>query len=587
MNARQWLSKFARPYRTDGIIATLASMLFAGLILIPPALTRILVNRVLIGHQIAWLWPLIFAAMGFSVLRGLSMYARAYLSERMGQGVLKQVRDTLYKHLTGLSFSYYDQVQTGQLISRLTSDVEWVRMYYSNFFTDGANVLFQLVFVIGAIFILDWQLGLVLLILMPPLAWLIRQFDQRVRPAFRAIRSQFAVMTTRLNESVSGVRVVKAFAQENREGEAFDKTLDDLFDQNLTATRLWATYFPLFDLIGGVYGVVVFLYGGWQTIHGMISVGSLVAIAAYALMLVGPLRQIGQVLNLYAQSTAAGQRLYELAELVPDIEAPLAERQYRPQTVQGHIRFHGVGFTYRGSENPSLHHISLDVEAGHSLAILGATGSGKTSLCALIPRLYDVSTGAVSVDGHDVREWDPVFLRHHVGLVLQETFLFSATVFDNIAFGRPDATRDDVLRAAKAAHADEFIQTLPYGYDTVVGERGVGLSGGQRQRIAIARALVIDPPIIILDDATASVDQETEAVIQSAMAHLLEGRTAIVIAHRLSSLKAADEIIVLDHGRIVERGSHRELLARDGTYRSIYNVQYRDQDVMHREGELA
>lgn len=587
MNARQWLSGFARPYRKDGIAATLASMLFAGLILIPPALTRILVNRVLIGHQVDWLWRLIFAALVFSILRGIFMYARAYLSERMGQGVLQQVRETLYHHLTRLSFSYYDQVQTGQLISRLTSDVEWVRMYYSNFYTEGANVLFQLVFVIGAIFILDWQLGLVLLLLMPPLAWLIRQFDARVRPAFRAIRSQFAVMTTRLNESVSGVRVVKAFAQEGREGQAFDKTLDDLFDQNLTATRLWATYFPLFDLIGGIYGVIVFLFGGWQAIHGIISVGSLVAIAAYALMLVGPLRQIGQVLNLYAQSTAAGQRLFELALVIPAIEEPAGDGKYQPRTIQGRIRFDNVSFQYPGSETTSLHQISLEIPAGHSLAILGATGSGKTSLCALIPRLYDVTDGSVSVDGHDVRQWDPVFLRRQVGLVLQESFLFSATVFDNIAFGRPDATREDVLRAAQAAHADEFIQTLPYGYDTVIGERGVGLSGGQRQRIAIARALVIDPPIIIMDDATASVDQETEAVIQSAMAHLLKGRTAIVIAHRLSSLKAADEIIVLDHGRIVERGSHHELVALSGTYRSIYNVQYRDQEVMGQKGELA
>ncbi len=586
MNAREWLSHFARPYRTDGIIATVSSMLFAALILVPPALTRLLVNKVLIGRDAQWLWPLILAALGFSILRGVFMYAQAYLSERMGQGVLRQVRETLYEHLGSLSFSYYDQVQTGQLISRLTSDVEWVRMYYSNFYTQGANVLFQLLFVIGAIFILDWQLALALVLLMPFLAWLIRAFNVRVRPAFRAIRAQFAIMTTRLNESVSGVRVVKAFAQEGREGAAFDHTLDDLFDQNLIATRLWATYFPLFDLIGGIYGVIVFLYGGWQAIHGLISVGSLVAIAAYALMLVSPLRQIGQVLNLYAQSTAAGNRLFELAQVTPMITAP-SHHAYAPRKVQGSVRFDHVSFAYPGNDVPTLSDISLQVQPGHSLAVLGATGSGKTSLCALIPRLYDRTQGSIAIDGHDVRDWDPVVLRRNVGLVLQETFLFSATVFDNIAFGRPDATLDDVMKAARAAHADEFIRQLPYAYDTVVGERGVGLSGGQKQRIAIARALLIDPPLIILDDATASVDQETEAIIQSAMAHLLQGRTAIVIAHRLSSLKSADEIVVLDHGRIVERGQHKELLAKNGIYRNIYNVQYRDQELMGQKGELA
>lgn len=352
----------------------------------------------------------------------------------------------------------------------------------------------------------------------------------------------------------------------------------------MTSTRLWSTYFPLFDLLGGIYGVLVFIYGGYQAIHHTISVGTLVAVAAYALMLVQPLRQLGQVLNLQAQSTAAGHRLYELSQVHPVIEAPA--NPYRPATVRGDIAFKDVSFRYSDDSHASLDQVSLHVKPGHSLAILGSTGSGKTSLVSLIARFYDVTEGAITIDGIDVRAWDPIHLRHRIGFVLQETFLFSASVRDNIAFGRPEATLEEVIAAAEAAEAHHFISELPYGYDTVVGERGVGLSGGQRQRVAIARALLVNPAVVILDDATASVDQETETSIQEAMAHLLAGRTAVVIAHRLSSLRSADEILVMEHGRVVERGRHGDLLERGGVYREIYEVQYQDQAVME-GGQLA
>lgn len=581
MNARQWLSEFATPHKRDGIIAVSAAIGLSALLLVPPALTRILVNQVLIGHHPRILIPLIGSALAFSLLRGAAMYLQTNFSERMGQNVLRRLRETLYTHLSILPFSYYDQVQTGQLISRLTSDVELVRIYYSNFYVLAANVLFQLAFITVAIVVLDWQLGVALLALVPVLVWLVAAFNHRVHPAFLAIRETFAKMTIRLNESVAGVRVVKAFGQEAREARTFDQTLTHLFERNLSATSLWAQFFPLFDLIGGIYGMIVFVYGARQAILGTLSVGSLVAIAAYALMLVNPLRQIGQVLNMYVQSTAAAERLYEIALIEPTIQAP-AVQVFRPSRVQGQIAFEDVTFTYPRSDKPSLQHISFVVQPGHSLAVLGPTGSGKTSLCVLVPRLYDVSEGRVLVDGRDVREWDPVWLRRHIGFVMQETFLFSATVWDNIVFGRPDASREEVLAASRAAQADEFIEQLPRGYDTIVGERGVGLSGGQRQRIAIARALLIDPPIVILDDATASVDQETEVLIQRALSRLLAGRTAIVIGHRLSSLKAADEIIVLDQGEIRQRGQHDALLREEGLYRKTYHVQYRDQEAVRR-----
>jgi ATP-binding cassette subfamily B multidrug efflux pump len=576
-----WLRNFARPYIRDGLLAVVGALLAAALSLVPPYLSQQLVNHVLIGRDVRWLWPIIAAALGFAVLRGLAGYGQAYLSERMGQGVLQQVRESLYEHLTSLSYSYFDTVQTGQLVSRLTSDVEWVRMFFSNFFTQGAQVLFTLVLVIVAILVEDRPLGLILLGLMPFLAALVLSFDRKVRPAFRAIRAQFAVMTTQLQESISGVRVVKSFAQEPREAEQFDETLGLLFDRNIDAARLWSTFFPLFDLIGGIYGLVVFLYGGWQAIHHIITVGALVAISGYVILLVQPLRNLGFVLNLVAQAGAAGGRLYDLARTPPAITAPPSP--YRPSHVAGRIEFQDVTAVYANAGRPAVDHVSFQLEPGRSLALVGPTGAGKTSIISLIPRLYDVSDGSVRVDGVDVREWDPVWLRRHIGLVLQETFLFSATVHDNIAFGRPDAGPDEVRRAAELAQAAEFIEDLPRGYDTIIGERGIGLSGGQRQRLAIARALLIDPPIVILDDATASVDLETEALIQQGMKNLLVGRTAIVVAHRLSSLQAADEILVIDGGRVVQRGRHADLIAEPGLYREVHAVQYRDREQVRKE----
>ncbi|MDA8200359.1 MAG: ABC transporter ATP-binding protein [Thermaerobacter sp.] len=572
---QDWLMGFVRPHLRDGILAVIGAVFAAGLNLVPPALSRLLVNNVLIGHQLQWLWPIIGASIGFAILFGVFSFMQAYLSERLGQAVLRRMRDQLYDHLTGLSYSFHDSVQTGQLMSRLTSDVQWVSMFFSSFFTQGTQVLFTLVFVIAAIAILDWQLALVLLGLMPFLTLMVLRFDHRIRPAFRAIRQQFAVMTTQLQENITGVRVVKAFGQEPREADTFNETLDVLFERNLDTARLQSSFFPLFGLIGGAYGVVVFLFGGWQAIHHIISVGSLVAMSSYVVMMMVPLQSLGFVLNLYAQFGTAGQRLWELMQEEATIVAP--PKAHRPQKVSGAIEMTQVSSAYRDAMRPALTGISFKVEPGQSVALVGPTGAGKTSVIALIPRLYDVTSGSVTVDGVDVRQWDPVWLRRHIGVVPQETFLFSATVRENIAYGRPEATFEEVRRAAEMAQAAEFIDDLARGYDTIIGERGIGLSGGQRQRIAIARALLVDPPIIILDDATASVDLETEAAIQEATRRLLYGRTAIVVAHRLSSLQAAHEILVIDDGRIVQRGRHPQLVGVPGIYRDVHDIQSRDQ----------
>jgi ATP-binding cassette subfamily B multidrug efflux pump len=573
---RDWLMTFARRYQRDGILAVICAFLYTVTLQAPPALSGLFVNRVLKGHDIHMLWPIILAGILVAAVAGVFGFGESYLSSRMGQGVLNQVWETLYTHFTDLPYTYYDQVQTGQLISRLISDINWVRMFFMNFFSMGTQVAFTIVFATGMVFVYDWKLGVILVVLLPILYLIVHLFDQKVRPAWREVRAQFAVMTTHLNENIAGVRVVKAFGQEDRENRRFDESLDDLFDRNIDATRLWSTFYPLFDLTGGVFIVVVFLYGGWQAIHGQLSIGALVAISGYVLLLVQPLRQIGMIINTVAQAVAAGQRLYELAEVQSDL--PIPANPVRPAKVEGTVTFDHVSLTYPSTGQTVLHDIDFHTEAGSSLAMAGPTGSGKTSIVSLIPRLYDASQGRVLVDGIDVREWDPVHLRRHIGLVLQETFLFSASVHENIAFGRPEATREQVRRAAELAQAAEFIEGMPYGYDQLIGERGIGLSGGQRQRIAIARALLIDPAIVILDDATASVDLETEAAIQLGMKNLLKGRTAIVVAHRLSSLKAADEILVIDEGHIVQRGAHKHLVEGAGLYRDVYDIQYRDQE---------
>ena len=567
---------FARRYQRDGILAVICSLLYTVTLQAPPALSGLFVNRVLRGHDIHMLWPIIAAGIFIAAVAGVFGFGESYLSARMGQGVLNQMWEALYTHFTDLPYSYYDEVQTGQLISRLISDINWVRMFFMNFFSMGTQVAFTIIFATALIFAYDWKLGLILVVLLPLLYLVVHLFDQKVRPAWREVRAQFAVMTTHLNENIAGVRVVKAFGQDERESRRFDSTLDALFERNIDATRLWSTFYPLFDLTGGVFIVVVFLYGGWQTIHGQLSIGALVAISGYVLLLVQPLRQIGMIINTMAQAVAAGQRLYELAEVKSDL--PLPAHPVRPARVEGSLTFDHVSLTYPSTGQTVLRDIDFHVESGRSVAMAGPTGSGKTSIVALIPRLYDASQGRVLVDGIDVREWDPVYLRRHIGLVLQETFLFSASVHDNIAFGRPDATREQVMRAAELAQAAEFIEGMPYGYEQLIGERGIGLSGGQRQRIAIARALLVDPAIVILDDATASVDLETEAAIQLGMKNLLKGRTAIVVAHRLSSLKAADEILVIGEGRIVQRGSHDRLVEHAGLYRDVYDIQYRDQE---------
>ncbi len=573
-----WFKGLARPYLPFGLVAVGAAALGAVAALVPPYLAGVLVNRVLEGHDAKLLPLLIAAAVAASLVRGALSFIQQTRSERFGQGILQEIRNGLYERLVAHGFPYYDHVHTGQLMSRLTTDVEWVRTFFSNGFTQATTFVFTVVFVLAGIFVASPVLGALTLVLLPLLFLVILRFDRRVRPAYREIRRAMGRMTTTLQEAVAGIRVVKAFAQEHHEERRFEAVNREVFDRQVRAATLSATYIPLMDAIGWFLSGVMFLVGAALVIDHAMTLGSLVTVAGDFIVLVGPIRGLGGLVNMWEQGVAAGGRLVELWRQPPEIRSP--EHPYAAARARGEVRFQHVGLAYDGVE--ALHDVTFHVAPGRRVAILGATGCGKSSLVHLIPRYYDVTAGSVELDGHDVRQWDLGALRSQVGVVLQESFLFSATLTENIAFGWPDAPAERVADVARAAQVDEFARRLPEGFDTVVGERGVGLSGGERQRVSIARALLVDPPVLVLDDATAAVDMETEWRIQEALSRRLGHRTTLLIAHRLSTLKEADEILVLEAGRIVQRGNHAELVRRDGLYRHLYEIQYRDRDLWER-----
>ncbi len=580
---------FARRHLVLVVWATLAMAVLSALGMIRPYLTKELIDRVITGREYSLLPWLAGATIVVSAGRGVFNYARLYLGELFGQRVVFDLRTALYEHLSGLPFDFYDHAKTGDLMSRLTGDVEAVRAFTSFGFIHVMDFFFMLTYVLIILFYLDVKLTLISLTGMPFLALVVIIFDRQVRPAFKVVQQSLSALTSRIQENITGVRVVKAFARETHEVGVFEGRNRGFMDDNLKASFIWARFIPAMDFFSNVASTTVLLFGGLFYIRGLITLGTLVAFTSYIWTLIWTTRDLGWLINQLEQGLAAGERLEEiletpsnLAERVDAYEFGLAGRAATagaapPPELRGHVRFEDVSFAYDG-KTEVLRDIDLDAPPGSMVALVGATGAGKSSLVSLIPRFYDCTAGRVTVDGHDVRDVKLAGLRSHIGLALQETFLFSASIRENIAYGRKGASAAEVEAAARIAQAHDFITELPQGYETVVGERGIGLSGGQKQRVAIARALLIDPRILILDDSTSSVDMETEFLIQKDLAAVMRGRTTFVIAHRLSTVKSASQILVMDGGRIVERGTHEELLAAGGRYREIYDVQFRDQE---------
>ncbi|HAI21714.1 MAG TPA: multidrug ABC transporter ATP-binding protein [Clostridiales bacterium UBA8153] len=574
------LYRICRPHLLRLVLAVSAMFILTGLGMVRPYLAMLLIDRGIKGQEYALIPQLAVAVIIISAARGVFHFTQYFLVEGFGQRSVYDLRNALYRKLQTLSWSFYDDAQTGQLMARLTGDVEGIRVFLSAGVIRYCDFVFMVGFTLIVLFTINWSLTLVALVFLPFLAYAVFRFDRTIRPAYAAIQEEMAHLTSILQENVTGVRVVKAFAQEPEEIRKFAAQNQQVRNRRLFSADIWAAFFPYLGLLSNVSAVLVLWYGGTLVMRGDLTFGALVAFSSYIWTLIWPIRELGWMTNLLEQALAAGARVMEILERQPSIaDAPDAVGL---AGVRGHVEFRQVRFAFsRGEE--VLQGIDLSAPPGKITGILGTTGSGKTSLVNLMGRFYDVSSGSVLIDGHDVRKVKLQDLRSSIGYVLQETFLFSASIRENIAYGRPGASMGEVEAAAKAAAAHDFIAELPYGYDTVVGERGVGLSGGQKQRVAMARAFLKDPRILVLDDATASVDMETERDIQDALRRLMLGRTTFIIAHRISSVMHADEIVLLERGRVVERGTHDRLLSTGSIYADIYRIQFRDREGMVRE----
>jgi ATP-binding cassette subfamily B protein len=568
------LLNYASKYWTRLAMALIIMVAATALSLVQPKIIQFSFNLGYVDqmwHLLPWFALIMVAA---TALRGFFNYLNRIIMEWVSQRTIYDLRNAIYRHLHSLSFSYFDSAQTGQLMSRATADVEMLRRFLSFGLLNLLSSAMTLVLILIILLTMDVQLTLISLATIPPLLFVLYKFAKEIRPRYRLIQQQLAELTNVLQENITGMRVVRAFAREEDQIASFHTENRKYLEQNVTTARLWAFYFPLMNFISGVGLALLLWLGGRRVIEGILDIGELAAFISFLLLLVMPIRMMGWLVNMAAQAVAAASRVFEILDTESDVkEKPGA---LTLKDVNGHVHLEGVSFGYE--ENLVLCGLDIDALPGKTIALLGATGSGKSTIINLIPRFYDVTDGKVTIDGIDVRDVTLDSLRQNIGLVLQETFLFSTTLRENIAYGRPGATEQQIVEAAKAARIHEFITTLPQGYDTKVGERGVGLSGGQKQRIAIARALLLNPKILILDEATSSVDTETEHLIQQALTRVMEGRTTFVIAQRLSTVKNADEIVILKDGKVAERGSHQELLQTGGMYSEIYDLQFRSQE---------
>lgn len=573
------LKQFYWPFKGYFFISIITLFFVTGITVIYPIVLKMTIDDVIGQGHFEWI-P--YLAVGFFLLmciKAVATYLHQYYGDLFGIQTVYELRNALYNKLEKLSFRFYDNAKTGDLMSRLTADVEVFRFFLSFGAAQFINFILLLTFGLGIMLYLNVSLALVTLLAMPFLSVAVYRFDKRVHPAFKGIRKSFAQLTTKVQENISGMQTVKALAREDYEIELFDNRNQGYKETNIKAAQIWGTYFPLMELIGNICVVALLAYGGWLVIQGELLLGELVAFFSLVWYIIGPLMHLGFILNTYSQSKAAGERLLEILDKKEEI--PIPKNAIKPEQIRGEVQFINVSHRYEESEGDwALRNISFEAPPGKVIGLIGATGSGKTSLTQLISRFYEPTSGTILIDGKPITDYDPIALRKHIGVVFQETFLFSSTIRDNIAYGRPHIPLEKIIEAAKQAQAHDFIMRLPDGYDTMLGERGLGLSGGQKQRLAIARALVIDPRILILDDATSSVDMETEHKIQEALREAGKGRTTFIIAHRISSVKHADEILVLDKGHIVERGTHEQLLEKQGIYRRIFDIQFQDRDTL-------
>ncbi len=566
---------FLRPYWRQAILAYV-SVLFASLLMLYiPQVLKDAIDLGVEGQRAGALFSAAGWILGIALVRGAATFGQRYYGEWLTHRVAYDLRNRFYNAAQRLPFAFHDHAQTGDLMSRATSDITETERFVGQGLMDLIATLLLLGGVIVAMVLESFSLALFALVPLLLLLVLTLRFGMVIRPRFKRVQEQMGQLSATMQESVTGIQVVKAFAREGDELRKFDAANEDWFAKRFGIIKIWANNWPTFTFILMSSIFLLLLIGGPRAIEGTVTIGSLFALLAYVMMLNGPVQRLGFLVNMAATSSASAARVFEIIDTPHEVEE--SGNAVELADARGAVSFSDVSFGYEGGPR-ALDDISFEVEAGQTVALIGPTGSGKSTITNLIPRFYDPAGGVVRIDGHDVRSVTLKSLRRHIGIVLQDPFLFGMTIAENIAYGRPEATPDDVVAAAKAARAHDFIMEFPAGYETVVGERGVTLSGGQKQRVAIARALLYAPRILILDDSTSSVDTETEHLIQEALELLMKGRTTFVIAQRLLTLKNADQILVLDGGRIIERGRHDELLAHGGLYRQIYDLQLRDQE---------
>lgn len=576
MTPMKWFFSFLKKYRMKLGIALFLVTIASGLALVNPYISGIIVDDVIYGNQRELLYKLVGLLILTTIIRSIVKYIYLYIFETSSQGMLYTMRDYVYRRLMAQDFGFYNKNRTGDLMSRQTGDMDAIRHFVAYVIYGIFENVLLFSFALIMIFTVNVKLALCMILVLPITAFITYRQLKAVKPAFHNIRQRFSSLNTFVQENISGNRVVKAFAKEDYEIEKFNKENDAFRDAELSSAAIWRKYVPIFEFLANCLSVILYLVGGIMVIRGEISLGKLITVSGYLWMLNNPLRQAGWLANDYQRFVTSVEKIYATITAEPDIKEP--NQPISCEKFKGEIEFKNV--SYHADDEVILKNINFKVESGQTVGIIGATGSGKSTLMNLLCRFYDVTDGEILMDGINLKDLDLYSLRNNIGMAMQDVFLFSDTIEGNIAYGNPNCTLEQVEAAAKIANAHDFIMETPDGYDTVVGERGMGLSGGQKQRISLARALLKDPSIVILDDTTSAVDMETETQIQQAL-HTIGGkRTVFIIAHRISSIKDADQILVVDDGRIVESGTHDSLLAQKGYYYTVFMHQYGEFDQM-------
>ena len=578
MSTLKRLFRFLGPYWKTLLVSALLLIGRAGIDLIPPLFQRQIVDEVIGQRDLSRLGWLIGGLVGIYGLQQVIDAGDMFLRHALGEKFILDLRIRIYAWLQSLSLSFFERTSTGELMSRVTNDVAALENFVTHGSALSAVALLRLVGGAVILFLLDVRLAALVMIPVPILALSLRYFNTRIRPIYRRVRDRLGDINAKLQDNLSGIRVIQAFAQEDRELERFSRESEQYYTARVEGIRYWSLFFPAMRFVASLGTVVVLGVGGAMVVRGELTLGTLVAFLSYIASFYEPLNRLTEIDRVFQEAIAAGDRIFELLDQTADIEDAPGAVALPP--LRGEVVFDDVHFRYGGGKGTGkadppqvLHDVAFRMAPGEVVALVGPSGAGKTSIANLLCRFYDPIRGQITVDGYDLRQVTLDSLRRQVAVVLQDTFLFNATVRENLLYGKPDASDEELEAAAAAAYAHEFIEALPNGYDTEIGERGVRLSGGQKQRLALARAILADPRILILDEATSSVDAEAEFLIQQALDSVLEGRTALVIAHRLSTIRDADKIIALEDGRIVEVGDHRDLMERGGLYSQLYQRQ--------------